>query len=474
MMGAPQVGCFSKCNRFTPCLVRPKSSESSERITELPDAVVAAAWSGGAAGFAQALSNLSKARGSIIRQVASRINLLRYVQLLRKNKLALRITGPLSDGFWVRVTIVLAHARWAHAAGLPVTVAYRSPNDNYDDSSSEDDGWQQYFEDIRGSWPHADVVQASCTAAAAIYKFGERPKSMHGTTRAAHYHAASGSYAWTWADAVEQRQWRRNVASQLPIRPRTKFVEAARSFWAAHGIERTSKEQSTRDAVIGIHLRGTDRVCRVEPQHYESLLRAFLCRWPNARIVAASDDTRMIDALDLVLRRIPVWPPSSGNASDRLITRAALRGRSRYEGKGLNPGVHAKSLPGFVKHIQKGDPSGYQQPHNATVAAQLGADILIDTLILSQCDYLLGSVSAVTSYAVMLNPRLHEHSFIWDMLGHPAPNWIDACNAHDGASPAESPTGPWDADERTSHSPPPPPADTTLLSTNLSATPTGA
>ena len=65
---------------------------------------------------------------------------------------------------------------------------------------------------------------------------------------------------------------------------------------------------------------------------------------------------------------------------------------------------------------------------NASHAAQLGADVLTDTLLLSQCDYLLGSTSAVTSYAILLGPeRLHGHSFLWDVLGHPAPKWADAC-----------------------------------------------
>ena len=447
ILGAPQVGCFSRCSHYTPCLVRtsppsyaawrrsleaPQKSTSAGgctdnryacgdgvRVLELSNAGIAAAWSDGPAGFAQLLGKYNK-------QLLGR---------LKQGKLALRVTGPLSDGFWMRVTVVLAHARWARAAGLPVSVVYRSPHDNYDDATSAEDGWQQYFEDVRGAWPHKDQVQASCSSAALIFKYAAA-RDQNRTYR------SSGAYAWSWADVVEQRRWRREVASELPLRPRAKFVEAATRFWAAHGIDRG--DHATK--VLGLHLRGTDRICRVEPQHYLSLIRAYLCRWPNARIFAASDDARLLEALRAVLRRIAVSPPSPGNASDRLITRTGVvRGRSRSIGKGLNPGVHAREMPSWVSNMVLSELHEARLPtHNASHAAQLGADVLTDTLLLSQCDYLLGSTSAVTSYAILLGPeRLHGHSFLWDVLGHPAPKWADACTEPSPVTERKV-TGNWD------------------------------
>ena len=61
----------------------------------------------------------------------------------------LLITGPVSDGFWVRVLTVMAHASWARRLGMPIALAYRSPHDPYlDRGDLTRDGWSQYFEPV--------------------------------------------------------------------------------------------------------------------------------------------------------------------------------------------------------------------------------------------------------------------------------------------------------------------------------------
>jgi hypothetical protein len=141
--GAPQTGCLSGCNKYTPCLVKtfamPRIGQSGgeNKIPMLTRDVARAVFEGDAQGglhFGSGRARLATALagGSRLRHLADK---------LRTGRLALRITGPLSDGFWMRVTVVLAHARWAYAAGMNVSVAYRSAHDNYDDMTSGRDGW---------------------------------------------------------------------------------------------------------------------------------------------------------------------------------------------------------------------------------------------------------------------------------------------------------------------------------------------
>ena len=378
----------------------------------------------------------------------------------------------MGDGFWVRATVALAHARWAQRATLPVSIVYRSAHDNYDDHSRADaDGWAQYFEPINRQWPRSHLVGLSCAAAAIIFR-------LVGSQPGAHQ---SGAYAWHWSAAAEQRQWRSEVAAALPLRPLHAFVEEANAFWHAHGLLRPSgvaqaeaaaaaaslssamatnqsapaaapslpAESMVADApnerimrhpraswpVLGLHLRGTDRACSIEANQYLPLIRAYRCRHPGARLFVATDDQRMLELLQAAMDRetgseedVGTYTASSSSPSSTaaaahkpssslvLTRREVLRGRSRKGRTTLNPAVHARGKYGTAP------------PHNASVAARLGREALVDTLLLSQCDFLLGSVSALTSYAVLLNPRLHERSFLWDLEGQPLPSWRGACS----------------------------------------------
>ena len=82
----------------------------------------------------------------------------------------LLVTGPVSDGFWVRVIAVLVHARWAERNGLAVNVRYRSTRDNYfaGDEGTADDGWTRYFDPIGTAIK--DYVQLSCQAGARAWE----------------------------------------------------------------------------------------------------------------------------------------------------------------------------------------------------------------------------------------------------------------------------------------------------------------
>ena len=62
-----------------------------------------------------------------------------------------------------------------------------------------------------------------------------------------------------------------------------------------------------------------------------------------------------------------------------------------------------------------------RQPGLVSSCGRAKPDVLLDTLLLSQTDFLIGSVSAVSSYAILFSPRLHTRSFIMDVVGQPPP-----------------------------------------------------
>ena len=362
MTGGGHVGgCQSRCNGYTPCLLKLNSSRPEDHgVTSLPLAAYGAVLANGSAGFARALT--AGLRPTIHR---------RLLPLYTSGELALRITGPLSDGFWVRVTIALVQAEWAQAAGLPVSIRYRSAQDNYDDTSVDEDGWQQYFEPVNAVWDPRHTVMLPCIGARMAFE------QRH------------GPYAWQWRPLLQRRTLHAAATAVVPLRPKEFLLAAAADFWHAHGV-------GTRDDVLGVHMRGTDRKCAVSVSGYVPLLRAYLCHRPSASVFVATDDVRMLAELRASL----------ANVSARLLWRDALRSSGK-----LNAGVHAHRLGGAHR------------------AAQLGADAVLDTLLLSQSSFLLGTVSAVTEYAVLLSPhkRLLHASFILDVASHPLPAWRHAC-----------------------------------------------
>ena len=108
---------------------------------------------------------------------------------------------------------------------------------------------------------------------------------------------------------------------------------------------------------------------------------------------------------------------SCGEGSLRL--REGEESSARGGIKSLNPGVHARR---FARGTSLSVPN-----ESAALAEALGTDALVDTILLSQTDFLLGSVSAMTSYAILLNEKLHQKSFLFDLSGQPLPEWRNAC-----------------------------------------------
>ena len=302
------------------------------------------------------------------------------------------VGGPVSDGFWVRATVVLVQAHWARLAGLRVAVAYRSDDDNYlDRRQTSRDGWTQYFEPIGGAEhaapapPPPPLLSLDCRAAADLF-------------------GRWGTYQWSYRHLARQRAWRAALVAGLPVRPRPRFAAAAAA--AFHG--NNSLGVPLRGPVLGVHMRGTDREpCGSQPAEFAPLVRAYLRAWPEAHVFVATDDAALLARLRARL---------GDGAAHRLAWLDTLRGESNHldpdsDASTLNPGVRATKAAGWDGGRAR--------------AARLGREILVDTLVLSRCAFLLASLSAVPEYAAALSPgaRLQRESFFVDVADYPAPEW---------------------------------------------------
>ena len=303
----------------------------------------------------------------------------------------LRITGPVSDGFWVRALVVMSQTAWARRLGLPVSISYRSQYDAYLDSHDERrDGWTQFFEPLKRNLTggerkrllsnpigHANIlgklVQLDCLAAARAWE-------------------AYSNYAPNYRAASMQRKLRTELVRSLPVEPRRVFHQAADTFWRESGLGHAANNGT----VLGVHLRGTDKQGGIQrgARPFLPLIRAYLCHWPTAFVFVATDDLRLLHELRDALTGI--LDPS------HLIYRSnVLRSNSS-----LNPGFHA---PDLNLHGNK----------------NLAHDVLLDVLLLSRCDFLLKSISAVSEFALYWNPKLHVNSYDVQLRGQPMPKWAD-------------------------------------------------
>ena len=49
--------------------------------------------------------------------------------------------------------------------------------------------------------------------------------------------------------------------------------------------------------------------------------------------------------------------------------------------------------------------------------------MLLDTLLLSKCDYLIKTASSVSEFAIYFNPALSNRSYDFSLKGQPLPPW---------------------------------------------------
>ena len=299
----------------------------------------------------------------------------------------LLVTGPVSDGFWVRVITVLVHATWAKLNGLSVAVRYSSERDNYFDramAAPDEDGWTLYFEPINPpTGASTNFVQLGCHAGARAWE-------------------QFGSYATGSKEAAAQRETRVRLMAELGVRPRKRWVREVDDFWVRH-----VEPFGAGRPVIGVHMRATDKAINIVPTStYIRTLNAFMCHFPNAIVFVATDN-------EVSLEAVRQWSRRSRHRAP-VVSRPAIRSRlhhSRCDRQGLctitNPGVHAHVL-------------------NLTAqAATLGEDVLLDTLLLARANFLLKGTSAVADFALYFNPTLAANTVDYELSSSPRHDWAN-------------------------------------------------
>jgi hypothetical protein len=226
------------CNRYTPCgLVSPRAQTIPQHVFLTTVHEPAGKKTTG-----------KNAAGSPYREDAH-ASLWEWLRSAHGDALAgggtLRITGPVSDGFWVRALWVFAHASWSKAVGLNISVEYRSALDTYLNKADKvDDGFSQYFEPLRKDQPPDAttlLLQLDCFAAARLWE-------------------RVGNYALTYAELIRQRFARSQLVDELPLKPRLRHVAEADFFWRSQRLGDAQGADATQ-RVLGVHLRGTDKRC---------------------------------------------------------------------------------------------------------------------------------------------------------------------------------------------------------------------
>ena len=310
-----------------------------------------------------------------------------------------RARAFVSDGFFVRVHMVMTQGIWASLRGLPFFAQLHGDASCADlrnaclgerystttecrrrktcDAYSDQDGWEDYFEPIHGkplrrvlrNVSESRIIELSCPAA---WYFNQGVLGGHTDV---------GIYATAWQTAVAFRE--RNaalVAAWVRVKPSIRAQADAEWRRITRGAT----------AVIGVHLRGTDKFVmpKVPPERYYALIDAFLSsHGAGAKLLLATDDAG--------------------------YQRAVIE---RY-------GAHrvAQLHDGKVRRAE--GQAAIWREHSADAAHAKGLEVLLDTLLLSKCDFLLKAASAVSEFALYFAPRLINHSYDFSLQGEVAPSW---------------------------------------------------
>ena len=323
-----------------------------------------------------------------------------------RNK-SVRVRGFVHDGFWVRAHFVMSQGLWASLRRMPFFVhlherascaharaactheraqpisrcmdegtcdAYSSAGNWH--AGEHAPGWEEYFEPINGvplrdvyqTTPEERIVELQCEAAWATNS-GVMGGSFHQFVT--YPHSFDAAVAYRERNAMLVRAW---------VRPRASIQAQADAEWA--------RLFPDSGPVLGVHLRGTDKYVlpKVEPSRYFPLVDAYLAAHPSAQLYLATDDAKYGLAM---ARRYPA------------------RVRQLFDGKVL----------------RAANATAIWRDHDASSAHRKGVEVILDTLLLAKCDFLLKSASSVSEFAIYFSPRLINESFDFSLLDQPMPAW---------------------------------------------------
>ena len=291
------------------------------------------------------------------------------LKALKLRHRVLRVRGSPRDGFWVRALDVISQATWAKLAGKDVVAQFTWKVDRYVSRPGNASGWEAFFEPLDEPYGADDTarLELDCDLVRRIYP-----------TRAA-------AYPRTRRDARRVRSLRAAQVAAF-VRPNA-LVRAAAD---AETRRLTGRGQGDAPELLGVHVRGTDKRGKhravVPPERYFPLVDAWLARPRSSarrrRVFLATDDDDFRE-----------------------------RFRANYDTVVVEQRGVARSRGNASAWFGGPDAGGFQR----------GLAVVVDTLLLSRCDFLIKSASAVSEFALYFRPALE--SFDFDVLDDALPSW---------------------------------------------------
>mmetsp|Transcript_5788 Transcript_5788/g.18075 ORF Transcript_5788/g.18075 Transcript_5788/m.18075 type:complete len:1617 (+) Transcript_5788:79-4929(+) len=232
----------------------------------------------------------------------------------------------------------------------------------YFDGTAGPNMWDYYFEPVSSYRPGLKGFQGRALPSKTLWRLHHKESQ----SIFAYYY---GMYSYKRAYDESWYRTMRERASRLLlqyVRPRAHIVQAVDQFWSSHF--------APGAYVVGVHMRGTDKKAEiggeiVPPQRYMFHIDSHLRERPHALIFLATDSPLFL----------------------RLM-------RERYGAKVFARNALRSERNAFLDLLADG------------TNARKGADVLIDSLLLSRCSFLLKSSSAVGEFAIYFNLSLHSRS----------------------------------------------------------------
>jgi len=307
----------------------------------------------------------------------------------------LRIRGPLCDGFWVRALLVIVIGTWAALNGLPFHVTADATTDSYYSPQHGLSGWEHYFEPIggiplatvRATVPENATLELDCDAVWQGFREIDSSRGLVCNARGlCTGSVANGTiYPITTAHARSLRLLRAEQVKHF-VRVRAEVQAKADVEW-----QRITQAAPHR-SVLGVHMRGTDaHVSKPAVQSdFFAMIDAYVAAHggpESVLIFLATDDERFVSSARKRLGAARVQMQAAG---------AVVRGSA--------------DRPAW-------------KDNDGTQNLRRGTEVVLDTLLLSRCDFLLKSGSAVSEFAIYFAPRLIDASFDFNIADQQRPEW---------------------------------------------------
>ncbi len=313
-------------------------------------------------------------------------------------------------GFFAQFNLVLNELRLAERQELTPYVfigrrTARHGDNRYFDASAGDNVWEYYFERVSPLAPPAAAAARESDHALGWRE--ERDLLSSADAIKGYYYGRSfdgGSNRERYrANLYDERFYLRHrsegarlVADYVRVKPGVQALVNA--YW--------SSELAGPGPVLGVHMRGTDKIASagggsiVSAAEYARYIRAYVAAFPRARVFVATESPKLLRELRGLI--------GSARAGAVLRTRpGVLRSGSTFRRRNLTLNQNVFLDPRVGSGRQK------------------GLDVLLDALLLSRCDDLIHGASHVAEAAIWFDIGLHNRSIHlqYETSSRQSPSW---------------------------------------------------